>query len=390
MLTMTENLKEKILFIMLIQFLIYFGFSMIIPVMPELVVVFGVSTLHLGFIIAIYSIASFISAPFFGTLSDRIGRRPLLIGGLFVFMISFLVFAIFSNSLAILYISRFIAGMASGALYVATTSMVADITSIETRTKYMGLIGMAMGIGFVFGPGIGGLLASVSVSAPFFMTAIIIFIALIFSVLKIKETYRSNTEVERAITVQKEYFIQPVGILLVTTFVVMFMMSGMESTFQLLGKEKIDITPGEMGVLFFIGGIFNAIIQGGVIRKLKDGQEYGAMIIGQAMALIAFIMLPFMTGLFYAGICIVLLMSGNALVRTLMTSQITKEARHHEVGKMTATTYSLDSLGRIVGPIFFNILFLIHYGVPFVFGALLVLLSTFFIYQYYRKRGQVA
>lgn len=390
MLTMTENLKEKILFIMLIQFLIYFGFSMIIPVMPELVVVFGVSTLHLGFIIAIYSIASFISAPFFGTLSDRIGRRPLLIGGLFVFMLSFLVFAIFSNNLAILYISRFIAGMASGALYVATTSMVADITSIETRTKYMGLIGMAMGIGFVFGPGIGGLLASVSVSAPFFMTAIIIFIALIFSVLKIQETYRSNTDIERGITVQKEYFIQPVGILLVTTFVVMFMMSGMESTFQLLGKEKIDITPGEMGVLFFIGGIFNAIIQGGVIRKLKDGQEYGAMIIGQAMALIAFIMLPFMTGLFYAGICIVLLMSGNALVRTLMTSQITKEARHHEVGKMTATTYSLDSLGRIVGPIFFNILFLIHYGVPFVFGALLVLLSTFFIYQYYRKRGQVA
>ena len=390
MLTMTENLKEKILFIMLIQFLIYFGFSMIIPVMPELVVVFGVSTLHLGFIIAIYSIASFISAPFFGTLSDRIGRRPLLIGGLFVFMLSFLVFAIFSNSLAVLYISRFIAGMASGALYVATTSMVADITSIETRTKYMGLIGMAMGIGFVFGPGIGGLLASVSVSAPFFMTTIIIFVALIFSVLKIQETYRSNTDIERGIAVQKEYFIQPVGILLVTTFVVMFMMSGMESTFQLLGKEKIDITPGELGVLFFIGGIFNAIIQGGVIRKLKDGQEYGAMIIGQAMALIAFIMLPFMTGLFYAGICIVLLMSGNALVRTLMTSQITKEARHHEVGKMTATTYSLDSLGRIVGPIFFNILFLIHYGVPFVFGALLVLLSTFFIYQYYRKRGQVA
>ncbi|OFO54184.1 MFS transporter [Nosocomiicoccus sp. HMSC059G07] len=387
---MTENLKEKILFIMLIQFLIYFGFSMIIPVMPELVVVFGVSTLHLGFIIAIYSIASFISAPFFGTLSDRIGRRPLLIGGLFVFMLSFLVFAIFSNSLAVLYISRFIAGMASGALYVATTSMVADITSIETRTKYMGLIGMAMGIGFVFGPGIGGLLASVSVSAPFFMTTIIIFVALIFSVLKIQETYRSNTDIERGIAVQKEYFIQPVGILLVTTFVVMFMMSGMESTFQLLGKEKIDITPGEMGVLFFIGGIFNAIIQGGVIRKLKDGQEYCAMIIGQAMALIAFIMLPFMTGLFYAGICIVLLMSGNALVRTLMTSQITKEARHHEVGKMTATTYSLDSLGRIVGPIFFNILFLIHYGVPFVFGALLVLLSTFFIYQYYRKRGQVA
>ena len=248
---------------------------------------------------------------------------------------------------------------------------------------------MAMGIGFVFGPGVGGLLATVSISAPFFMTSVIILVALIFSIIKIEETYNRHTEMVRGIGVQKEYFIKPVGILLVATFVVMFMMSGMESTFQLLGKEKIDITPGEMGVLFFIGGIFNAIVQGGVIRKLKDGQEHGAMMIGQLMALIAFIMLPFMTGLFYAGICIVLLMSGNALVKTLMTSQITKEAKHNEMGKMTSTTYALDSLGRIIGPVFFNLLFLIHYGVPFFFGALVVLLSTFFIYQYYRKRGQV-
>src|SRR5699024_5366327 len=154
--------------------------------------------------------------------------------------------------------------------------------------------------------------------------------------------------------VQKEYFIKPVGILLVATFVVMFMMSGMESTFQLLGKEKIDITPGEMGVLFFIGGIVNAIVQGGDIRKLKDGQEHGAMMIGQLMALIAFIMLPFMTGLFYAGICIVLLMSGNALVKTLMTSQITKEAKHTEMGKMTSTTYELYIIVRIIGTVVRN------------------------------------
>src|SRR5699024_10679366 len=387
---MKNSLMKHIVFIMLVQFLIYFGFSMIIPVMPQLIVDYNVSTMHLGFVLAIYSIASFISAPFFGMLSDKTGRRPLLIVGLLVFALSFFIFAVLSHSLTVLYITRFVGGMASGALYTATTSMVADLTSVQERTKYMGLVGMSMGFGFVFGAGIGGMLGSVAMSMPFFMTSAVILVALIVAFLFIQETYKPSTVPQGKITMAKEYFIQPVGILLVATFFVMFMMSGMESTFQLLGQKLINITPGQMGVLFFIGGIFNVIVQGGIIRKLKDGQEYPAMIIGQVLALIAFIMLPFMTGLVYAGVCIVLLMSGNALVKTLMTSQITKEPLSHEVGKLTATTYSLDSLGRIVGPIFFNLLFVMYYGLPFYFGALMVLLSTFFIYQYFRKRGNYA
>lgn len=387
---MKNSLMKHIVFIMLVQFLIYFGFSMIIPVMPQLIVDYNVSTMHLGFVLAIYSIASFISAPFFGMLSDKTGRRPLLIVGLLFFALSFFIFAVLSHSLTVLYITRFVGGMASGALYTATTSMVADLTSVQERTKYMGLVGMSVGFGFVFGPGIGGMLGSVAMSMPFFMTSAVILVALIVAFLFIQETYKPSTVPQGKITMAKEYFIQPVGILLVATFFVMFMMSGMESTFQLLGQKLINITPGQMGVLFFIGGIFNVIVQGGIIRKLKDGQEYPAMIIGQVLALIAFIMLPFMTGLVYAGVCIVLLMSGNALVKTLMTSQITKEALSHEVGKLTATTYSLDSLGRIAGPIFFNLLFVMYYGLPFYFGALMVLLSTFFIYQYFRKRGNYA
>ena len=145
-----------------------------------------------------------------------------------------------------------------------------------------------------------------------------------------------------------------------------------------------------MGVLFFIGVIFNAIVQGGVIRKLKDGQEMPFMIIGQVFTFIAFIMLPFMNGLIYAGFCIVFLMVGNALVRTLVTSQITKEASANEMGLMTSTTYSMDSLGRIFGPITFNLLFIITPGVPFWFGAGLTIFATYFIFQYYRKRKQVA
>src|SRR5699024_12645504 len=106
--------------------------------------------------------------------------------------------------------------------------------------NYSGLIGMAMGIGFVFGPGVGRLLSTVSISAPFFMTSVIILVALIFSIIKIEETYNRHTEMVSGIGVQKEYYIKPVGILLVATFVFMFMMCGMKSKLQLLGKEKYN------------------------------------------------------------------------------------------------------------------------------------------------------
>src|SRR5699024_8924016 len=145
-------MKRMITLIMIIQFLIYFGFSMIIPVIPELVNQLGVNTIHMGLLLAVYSLASFLSAPFFGRLSDTVSRRLLLLGGLAAFAFSFLIFGLFINNLSVLYISRISGGAASGALYTATTSMVADITTREERTKYMGLVGMCIGLGFIFGP----------------------------------------------------------------------------------------------------------------------------------------------------------------------------------------------------------------------------------------------
>lgn len=383
-------MKKMILFIMIIQFLIYFGFSMIIPVIPELVTELGVSTLHMGWLLAVYSIASFLSAPFFGRLSDRYGRRLILLYGLLAFSFSFLLFGMFIDVLWILYLSRLIGGAASGALYTATTSMVADLTTREDRTRFMGLIGMSIGLGFIFGPGIGGLLAQISLSFAYYMTTLVIVGALLFSMFKVRETYRPGNRTAKEITMPKEYFLKPVGILLICTFFIMFTMSGMESTFQLLGIDRINITPAQMGALFVVGGIFNAAVQGGFIGRLKDGQEYPVMIAGQILTLVAFILLPFMSSLLYAGVCIVLLMTGNALVKTLLTSQITKEAHRDEMGRMTATTYSLDSLGRIFGPIVFNILFVVTSGLPFLFGAAATLLSTYFIFQYFRKRRNFA
>lgn len=387
-----KQLDQKLLLIMIIQFLIYFGFSMVIPVVPELVTELGVSTVHVGWLLATYSIAGFIVAPFFGRLSDKYGRRPVLLGGIVVFSLSFLFFGLYIDNLLIMYIARVFGGIASGALYTATTSMVADISSREERTRYMGLMGMSIGLGFIFGPGVGGILGDINLSFAFYMTAAVLAGAFVFALIKIEETYEPSTEnpVSQLRIVPSEYFLQPVGILLITTFVVMFTMSGMESTFQLLTIELISITPTQMGVLFVVGGLLNAAVQGGYIRQLKAHQEYPVMIAGQMMTIVAFIMLPFVTNLWFAGFALILLMTGNALVRTLLTSQITREASENEMGRMTSTTYALDSLGRILGPLTFNLLFVVYLGLPFWLGALITILSTFFIYQYFRKRGAIA
>ena len=378
-------MKQKLSILMGIQFFIYFGFSMVIPVIPEIVKFLELPTMHMGWLLAVYSIASFISAPFWGYLADRFGRRPILLIGLIGFGSSFFTFGYFLDQLWILYVSRIVTGISSGALYTSTMSMVADLSSKEERTKYMGLMGMMTGMGFIFGPGVGGLLSTISYSFSYYMTALIILLVLIYSVLKLKETYHGDESYKKKITIPINYLKEPVGLLLITTFIVTFTLSGMESTFQLLAIELINIKAWQMGILFFIGGICSALLQGGYLRRVKIEQETKIMVIGQVLTAVGFFMLPFTMNLVYAGVCIVLLMCGNALVRTLLTSQVTKQAAHNEMGKMTSAAYSMDSLARVFGPLMFNYLFTILIGLPFYFGVVMTFIGMAFILIYLKK-----
>ena len=160
-------MKKAILLLMSVQFFVYLGFGIIIPILPEVIIEQGFSKVHVGGLITVYALASFFTAPLWGALSDRTGRKKLILTGLFGFSLSFFLFALFMENLPLLYASRVVGGIFSGALYTAVTGFVADMTDEENRNKYMGLLGMSIGLGFIFGPAIGGVLGHVSYQLPF-------------------------------------------------------------------------------------------------------------------------------------------------------------------------------------------------------------------------------
>ncbi|WP_414054823.1 MFS transporter [Macrococcus equi] len=381
-------MNKQIKLLMAIQFFIYFGFSIVIPVIPALVHSMNLNAFHMGLLLASYSIFSFIAAPFWGYLSDKIGRKKILFIGLAGFTLSFLIFGIFIDNLAMLYAARVIGGIFSGACFSTTTSMVSDMTSEEERNKYMGLMGMMIGLGFIFGPAVGGLLSGISYQIPYFVTSAILVLIAILSTVTLKETYQGNTN-SKDVSVRPKMLTPQVILVLASTFLVMFTMSGMESVFQLFEIEKINITSTQMGMLFMVGGLVNAGLQGGYLRKVKDGQEQPVIIAGQIITIIAFILLPFSMNLWFAGLCLVLLMAGNALVRTLLTSQLTKEGNRANMGKLTSISYSMDSLGRILGPLAFTAILSRQLDAPFYFGAIMTIVGTIVLMMYFKKGRNV-
>lgn len=377
-------MNKQIKLLMAIQFFIYFGFSIVIPVIPALVHSMNLNTFHMGLLLASYSIFSFLAAPFWGHLSDKIGRKKILFIGLIGFTLSFLIFGLFIDNLAMLYAARVIGGIFSGACFSTTTSMVSDMTSEEERNKYMGLMGMMIGLGFIFGPAVGGLLSGISYQVPYFVTSGILVLIAILSMITLEETYHGINENDIN-PVTTKMMTPQIILILISTFIVMFTMSGMESTFQLFEIEKINISTTQMGLLFMIGGLINAGLQGGYLRKVKDGKEKPVIITGQILTVIAFILLPFSMNLWYAGLCLVLLMAGNALVRTLLTSQLTKEGNRSNMGKLTSISYSMDSLGRILGPLVFTAILSKQIDAPFYFGAIMTVVGTIVLILYFKK-----
>lgn len=369
-------MKKAILLLMSVQFFVYLGFGIIIPILPEVILEQGFSEVHVGGLLTIYALASFFTAPLWGALSDRTGRKKLILIGLFGFSMSFVIFASFIEVLPMLYISRIVGGIFSGALYTAVTGFVADMTTEEERNKYMGLLGMSIGLGFIFGPAIGGLLGAHSLQLPFVASALLLLALLFYASIILKEPERRGEAKKRAIVPKgaKKFWQYRIRYLFLFSFMVTFLLAGLESTFQLFQIDKINITPLQLGYLFMASGLVDALIQGGVVRRVKNGQETKWIIAAQVITAIGLFLLLFTNSLLWAGFALSVFTAGNALARTVLVSLTTKESGGR-FGTAAGMTYSMDNMGRIIGPLLFTWLFTVQPDNVYVLSGILAILS---------------
>lgn len=357
------------------------GFGLIIPVLPTFAKGdLGASDLMVGALAASYSLFQFIFAPFWGGLSDRFGRRPIVLTSIVLMGLSYIVFA-HSSTLSILFIARIVGGIGAANISVAY-AYVSDSTTPENRTKAFGTIGAAFGLGFILGPVFGGIIketyniltlgyAAASLSAFNFIVAYVFLPESLKSFDKTKALFENP--LSKIIRGFKTEF---VGSLLFINFVYISAFSMMTITAALLWKEQYNLSDKEVGYMFGFIGVLIVIIQGGLIgpanKKLGD---FKMLILGVTLMMIGLLAMPFVPLEWFIPFELIALAStafGNSFLSTPASSLISKHTSEADQGAIMGTNQSMGSMGRIVGPLVGGGLYGIAYYMPYVASGVIM------------------
>jgi DHA1 family tetracycline resistance protein-like MFS transporter len=345
------------------------GFGIVIPLLPFYGEHYGASPAVVGLLMATFSLGQFVMAPVWGRLSDRIGRRPVLLSSLAGSVLAYLWLA-FAHSLWALFAARALAGLMAGNISAAF-AYVADVTTRETRSKGMGMIGAAFGLGFIIGPAVGGFLAghdpaNIDAESPALAAAGLSLVAFVVAVAVLKESL--SPEVRARIAGQPrvgrwQAFLAAmgrptIGWLLAATFLSTFVFAGMEATFALWSERAYGWGATQNGYLFAFIGMTTATIQGGLMGKLAKRFGESNLLVQGAIALtIGIAAIPF--ALWLPGLVVTMgvVAYGFALSNTSLVSLISLQAGEHEQGGVLGVSRSMTTLGRVLGPAWAGLLF---------------------------------
>ncbi|MEH7253256.1 MFS transporter [Neobacillus niacini] len=381
--------KRALPILFLVMFLVMIGFGIIIPVLPFYAEELGADTFQLGLLMAVYSLMQLIFAPFWGRLSDRIGRKPVMMIGIAGLALSFFIQAM-ATELWMLFAARIIGGLLSSANMPTAMAYVADITTPENRGKGMGIIGAAVGLGFVFGPAIGGIFSKNSMSMPFYLAGFSSILTLILVFFLLKETLKKNTENATAEKRQSlwQSFSGPSSVLFFLQLFISLSLSGLEATFAYFAAKKAGLNATDLGYIFMIMGFAGAMVQGGLMGKLTKKYGEGTVIQGGIIiSAIGFGLILLVNSFATAAIFLTIFGIGNGVIRPSVSSLLTKTTTAGH-GSATGLLSSFDSLGRIVGPPLGGWLFSLSIGLPYISGVIISVIA-FVLYQVYRSKALI-
>jgi MFS family permease len=407
--------KPSLLVVWLTVFIDLIGFGIVVPFVPIISRDFGAHGFVIGVIIASFSAAQFIFSPIWGRLSDRIGRRPVLLLSTLGAAGSYVLFALscglgnHASALWLMVLSRVFAGVCGGNITVAQ-AYIADITPPEQRSKGMGLIGMAFGLGFIFGPVIGGVsLKTIGHSGPGWVAASLCAANFLLALGILRESRKPTSEhvAQRPHLDQFLHTLREprVGLLVVVFFLATFCFSCFESTLPLLVSDnfQIDIRNDEASAatvmyLFAYCGIIGAIVQGGAIGRLvKMMGETRLITLSLILTAISLAGLPFIKGTAQLSwkvllgaqglpwiimlVALGLLSIGTSLTRPPLFGLLSNLTPQHEQGATIGVAQSAGSLARIIGPIFATTT--LHYvpALPYLICAVVLLVTALIFLQ---------
>lgn len=351
---------KPLIIIFITVFIDLVGFGIVIPALPYYVEgeAFRATPFQIGLLFASYSLMQFIFSPILGSLSDKVGRRPILFFSLLGSAVGYLLIG-YAAALWMVFAGRIISGITGGNISTAQ-AYIADVTTRENRAKGMGLFGAMFGLGFIFGPAIGGILSRYGISVPFLFAAALSLINAILLYFILPESVhlkkdfaekRKNRVSELFDAVKDSRFgtITAVYFFLVTSF------SIMTYAFVLYTIERFSYTAEENGYIFAFIGILAVIFQGGAFSRLveKIGEET-LTVIGCLMMAVSLFAIPFVTpqfgGLVGLLLTVAFLAIGNSMAAPALTSLASKISSDTEQGKSLGVMQSGASLARAIGP----------------------------------------
>ena len=387
-------MDRRLLILWLTIFVDLLGFTLFIPVVPYFAERVGASETMVMLSAAVFSLLVFLCSPVWGSMSDRVGRRPVIIIAIIISAVSYLVFA-HATSLLLLFVSRILTGIGSGNI-AAAQAYVSDITKPQDRAKRIGLVvGASFGLAFAFGPAIGGSIYSHFgletlgyVAAGLCVVNLIgVLIALPESLLVMDPTRPINFKpiASTFASLRDDRFrdIFIIGFVYITAF------SMMNVSIAFLWEQKYGLDVDHVGLMFSLVGVMSAVSQGalvGVFQKWWGERRmmiYGCVLVGLGLATIPFVPRSYFVA--FSLIPIILLSIGNACLNPSLVAILSRKAEHDELGEVMGQNQGFSSLGRVLGPAMAGPLYAMGWGLPFWVGGAIMIGTLWLVFDYLRS-----
>lgn len=366
------NARRPTLILSFTLLVVMLGYGMVLPIMPFYIEKLGAGGRELGWLMATYSLMQLICAPLWGVMSDRIGRKPVLTLGVLGYAVSLLLFGL-ATQFWMLFVARSLSGILSSATMPTAMAFISDSAPEKERSKGMGQLGAAMGVGVVVGPLAGGLLSTDSLSLPFFIGAGMAFIACLLVIFILPESRPpySAANQKAALTRETLYrtLLSPAGVLLLLIFIMSFGLASFQGIMGLYMVDKFGFDTKQVGAIWMVMGGMLILVQGGLTGPLTGRfGELRLIFAGLAGGVLGFLSMSLAVDYLTTLLAVGLFALALALIGPALNAYISTFAGEQQ-GTVMGLNSAANSLGRVAGPLWAGYLYEVNIEYPYLSGA---------------------